>query len=206
MTTPIGQFILELRKEQNMTQKQLAEKLHITDKAVSKWERGLGYPDISIIPMLASVLNVTTAELLNGKREEEKTEIEKTEKENKLMENVLNYVENWKLKQVKFNRNLTMLLITIAAIISISVCVIVDFAIERQITWSGIVIASVIFSWIVSMVSLLAKKNWWVYGLAAVTGEFILCFMQFNISLSFIWRLRCKIGFSLWELLRRLPD
>lgn len=64
----IGQFIVELRKEKNMTQKDLAAQLHITDKAVSKWERGLSCPDISLLTALAGILGVTTGELLNGQR------------------------------------------------------------------------------------------------------------------------------------------
>ena len=44
-----GKFIQKLRKEKNMTQKQLGEKLNITDKAISKWERGLSFPDISML-------------------------------------------------------------------------------------------------------------------------------------------------------------
>ena len=63
-------FICELRKSKNMTQKQLAEKLNITDKAVSKWERGLGYPDITVLSTLADALGVTTNELLNGEKDE----------------------------------------------------------------------------------------------------------------------------------------
>jgi len=62
----MGEFILEMRKEKQMTQKNLAEKLNITDKAVSKWERGLSYPDISLLPSIAEALGVTTGELLNG--------------------------------------------------------------------------------------------------------------------------------------------
>ena len=56
----IGQFIAQLRKEKNMTQKDLAELLHITDKAVSKWERGLSYPDITLLTSIAGILGVTT--------------------------------------------------------------------------------------------------------------------------------------------------
>ncbi|MCL2051561.1 MAG: helix-turn-helix domain-containing protein [Lachnospiraceae bacterium] len=61
-----GALISRLRKAKNMTQKELAEKLAVTDKAVSKWERGLGYPDISILPLLASILGVTVEEILSG--------------------------------------------------------------------------------------------------------------------------------------------
>jgi len=64
----IGQFISELRKSKQMTQKDLADKLNITDKAVSKWERGLNCPDISLLSSIADILGVTTSELLNGKK------------------------------------------------------------------------------------------------------------------------------------------
>lgn len=62
----VGNFIAGLRKSKGMTQKDLAEKLGVTDKAVSKWERGLGYPDISILPSLADVFGVTVEEILSG--------------------------------------------------------------------------------------------------------------------------------------------
>lgn len=62
----IGQFIQERRKQLNLTQKQLGEKINVTDKAVSKWERGLGCPDVSILGELSEVLEVGIGELLNG--------------------------------------------------------------------------------------------------------------------------------------------
>lgn len=55
----VGKYILHLRKELGLTQKQLADTLNISDKTVSKWERGLGCPDISILPDLANALGVT---------------------------------------------------------------------------------------------------------------------------------------------------
>lgn len=54
-----GTFIATLRKENNMTQVELAQKLQVTDKAVSKWERGLGFPDINTIEPLADALGVS---------------------------------------------------------------------------------------------------------------------------------------------------
>ena len=56
-------LIQALRKERNMTQKDLAERLHITDRAVSKWERGLCAPDISLLESLADSLGVSILEL-----------------------------------------------------------------------------------------------------------------------------------------------
>ena len=66
-----GQFVRSMRKERQMTQQQLAERLHLTDKAVSKWERGLSLPDISMLEQLARELDVSVVELLCGERKEE---------------------------------------------------------------------------------------------------------------------------------------
>jgi len=62
-----GSFIRELRKEKALTQRELAEQLHITDRAVSKWERGLCAPDLATLEPLAEILGVTVAELIAGK-------------------------------------------------------------------------------------------------------------------------------------------
>lgn len=77
-----GKFIKELRQEQNMTQKELAEKINLTDKAISKWERGLSFPDITMLNTLADVFKVSVAEILNGERgSEEHIDVEKAVKE-----------------------------------------------------------------------------------------------------------------------------
>lgn len=57
-----GKLICKLRKVKNMTQKDLANYLNVSDKAVSKWERGESYPEITIIPQLASILEITVDE------------------------------------------------------------------------------------------------------------------------------------------------
>lgn len=64
----IGKFIADCRKEKGLTQQQLADQLQITNKAVSKWETGNGMPDILLLQELASILNVTVDEILDGKR------------------------------------------------------------------------------------------------------------------------------------------
>lgn len=63
----LGNMIANLRKEQGMTQLDLAEKMGVTDKAVSKWERDLSCPDVSSIPKLAEILGVTVDELMQSK-------------------------------------------------------------------------------------------------------------------------------------------
>ena len=64
----IGRFIAECRKKTNLTQMQLAEKLGITDKAISKWERGVAMPDTSIMLNLCDILGISVNELLNGEK------------------------------------------------------------------------------------------------------------------------------------------
>ena len=64
----IGKFIAECRKQKQLTQLQLADKLGITDKAISKWERGIGMPDTSIMLELCDILCISVNELLNGER------------------------------------------------------------------------------------------------------------------------------------------
>jgi len=64
----IGRFIAECRKKAGLTQKQLAEKLGITDKAVSKWERGIAMPDTSIMLELCEILCISVNELLSGEK------------------------------------------------------------------------------------------------------------------------------------------
>lgn len=61
----MGQIITKLRKERGMTQKELAERMHVTDKAVSKWERDLSCPDVGSLPQLAQELGVGVEVLLN---------------------------------------------------------------------------------------------------------------------------------------------
>ena len=81
-----GQFIAGIRKEKKMTQAELAEQIHVTDKAVSRWERGLGFPDIQTLEPLAQALGISVLELMRSKRQEstdgeETPEIQYSQKE-----------------------------------------------------------------------------------------------------------------------------
>ena len=66
-----GNLIAKKRKERNLSQRELAECLNITDKAISKWERGLSFPDITILIPLSEALNVSLYDLLTGGRSDE---------------------------------------------------------------------------------------------------------------------------------------
>ncbi len=75
-------IIASLRKEKGYTQKELAEKMNVTDKAVSKWERGVACPDIGSLARLAEVLGVSTDVLLNAKSEDGAEKRENTTAQN----------------------------------------------------------------------------------------------------------------------------
>jgi len=75
----IGKFILQLRKEKNMTQQELANKIGVTDRAISKWENGRGMPDLSLLTPLCEVLDISINELLSGEKLDKKDYQEKLE-------------------------------------------------------------------------------------------------------------------------------
>lgn len=95
----IGKFIAEQRKKQSLTQAQLAERLNITDRAVSKWETGRAMPDSSIMLLLCEELKITVNDLLHG-------EVIKMENYNKEMEKQL--IEMIKEKEQKDKQLLTL--------------------------------------------------------------------------------------------------
>ena len=85
----IGKFIREMRNKNNLTQQELADKIGVTDRAISKWENGRGLPDIALLIPLAKELNITVLELLNGERIDDQNNaviglIEQTNKKIKL--------------------------------------------------------------------------------------------------------------------------
>lgn len=89
--TEIGKFIAKRRKEKQLTQAQLAEKLNITDRAVSKWETGKCMPDSSVMLELCGILGITVNELLSG----EEVDMESLEK--KADENLIALKEKTKI-------------------------------------------------------------------------------------------------------------
>ena len=83
----IGKFIAELRKEKKLTQIDLANKLGITDRAISKWENGRGLPDLSLLTPLCEILDVSINELLSGSR------LDKKDYQEKLEKNIINTID-----------------------------------------------------------------------------------------------------------------
>ncbi len=121
----IGKFIAQCRKNKNMTQAELAEKLNITDRAISKWETGKGMPDSSIMLELCNELDITVNELLSGE------EIE-MDNYNKIAEE--NLLEFKKIDETK-NKMLLQLEVIIGILVSIAflgVVLLTNIFVENQ--------------------------------------------------------------------------
>lgn len=141
----MGKFIQQKRKEHNLTQKQLAEKLNVTDKAISKWERGLSCPDISLLSKISEILQVSVSELLNGENNGKKTaEIETN------VDTALKYAEKNQESKNKTFHNVLTLALSVCSFIAVFVCFLVDFAVNGRFSWSLIVFACVLLSYLVS--------------------------------------------------------
>ncbi len=137
----IGKFIAQCRRNKKLTQSQLAEKLNITDRAISKWETGKGMPDSSIMLKLCSELEITVNELLSG----EKIEMDNY---NKISEE--NLVELKKLDETK-NRMLLQLEIIIGILSTIAflgIVLLTNIFVENQTYISIICICSFIIFFI----------------------------------------------------------
>lgn len=106
----IGKFILELRKDKKMTQQELADKIGVTDRAISKWENGRGMPDISLMKPLCEILDITLNELISGEK------IDKKEYQKKSDENIFKTIK-YTNKKTKFFKKFLICLISIFLIL-----------------------------------------------------------------------------------------
>lgn len=149
--TEIGKFIAKCRKEKNLTQAQLAEKLNITDRAVSKWETGKSMPDSSIMLALCEILGITVNELLSG----EKVDMESYEK--KADENLITLKRK---DENNMTRNVIISMIfSVTCLVGIMVCLICNLAISGNLTWSLIPVSSIVFAWVISFPSIILGKR-----------------------------------------------
>lgn len=112
----MGAFIAQVRKERGLTQLELAQKINVTDKAVSKWERGVGFPDIKIIEALAKALGVSVSELMNGERME--NAVRDSESDNISNDDILTENKKYAGKIVNFR---TYIIVLAAVVLSLSI-------------------------------------------------------------------------------------
>jgi len=119
----IGKFIQELRKEKDMTQMQLAEKLGVTDRAISNWENGRRMPDLSLIKLLCDELGISINDLLSGEI------VDKDIYQDKFEENIMNTID---YTNKKIKRNNFIFKVIIASIIALFVSLITVFCIDMD--------------------------------------------------------------------------
>lgn len=133
----IGKFIAECRKSKSITQEQLAEKLYITDRAVSKWERGLSLPDADKMLDLCNILDINVNELLNGERIDMKDYEKKTE------ELLVELAKQEEKKNKRLMMDMWMILI-IAAIFYIGILTISCITLEEGPLLGAVIVVSTI--------------------------------------------------------------
>lgn len=107
-----GNLIRELRREKGITQKDLADQLHITDRAVSKWERGLCAPDIALLEPLSEILGVKITDIISGTKTADSMDAETEQKVNEL----LSYSEDELNKKTKSYKKTVIILSVIAGL------------------------------------------------------------------------------------------
>lgn len=118
----IGEFIAALRKANGMTQKQLAEILNVSDKAVSRWERDESAPDISLIPVIADVFGVTCDEILRGEKHTSSTEISKPSQKQ------IDYL----LNKTKINFNVRCYISCGTGLLALLFAILINFAFSKS--------------------------------------------------------------------------
>ncbi|MFT4143835.1 MAG: helix-turn-helix transcriptional regulator [Mobilitalea sp.] len=164
-----GEYIIKRRKELGLTQKELANKLFVTESAVSKWERGLSYPDITLIRDLCNILSISEHELLTAGEDME------TKNTKKLAKRYLNIV--------KVLRNVQILLYGLTLLI----CFICNLAVQHKLSWFFIVLTSVLVSMSLTLLPVMVTKKKGLITLGAFTGSLSLLLLTCNIYTGGNW-------------------
>lgn len=144
----LGKFIQSKRKAKGISQKELADKLYVTESAVSKWERGISYPDISMIQGICEVLEITEHELFTASDDYRQREIEK---------NAKSFVKTTKIYSY---------ILYAAYICSLVPCFITNIAVSHKLSWFFIVLLSEAVAFTLLNVPVIVKshKGLWTIG------------------------------------------
>lgn len=151
----MGQLIACRRRELGMTQRQLAAKLNITDKAVSKWERELSCPDVTLLAGLAQALEISIGELLDPRQElgEAKAQPETA------VEQTLEYAARSVQRVSGRARRVSFACLSAAFFIGILTCAICDWCIQGTFTWFWYPLSSILFAWAVLTPAVLMERG-----------------------------------------------
>lgn len=167
----IGKFIANCRKEKNLTQEQLAQKLYITDRAVSKWERGISLPDADKMLELCNILDINVNELLNG----EKIDMENYEK--KTEELLVELAKQDEQKNKKLMTSMWTILITSSIFYILILTLAINTLEEGFILGTVICISTIIFV-ITSFIALKFEVDAGYYECKNCKHKFIPTFAQ----------------------------
>lgn len=137
-----GKFIIKKRKERNLTQRELADQLFVTESAVSKWERGISYPDISLVSSLCSLLEISEHELITSSEDVSQKEMERQAE---------TFLTLKKVYSVAFYIIYGLSLLT---------CFVVNLAVTHKLSWFFIVFAAELTAFSLTSLPLLLKKKY----------------------------------------------
>jgi len=175
----IGKFIALLRKEKKLTQEQLAEKIGVTSKSISRWENGKTMPDVSLFEPLCKELDITINELLSGKK------INKDEYQEKFEENVLNAI-NYANKKLDVSRNQIGIFLLVVGFLVILTAVVIF---PSESSWSsiystcGLIISLIGFAKIVRKVNY-TKRLFLNYGFFVLFASLLFTLDYLNVRLN----------------------
>ena len=191
----IGRFIAECRKNKDMTQEQLAEKLYITDRAVSKWERGLSLPDADKMLDLCNILGINVNELLNGEK------IDMNDYEQKNEELLLELAKQDELKNKKIMTSMWTILIT-SVIFYAFVVIIVVLAMEDKLLQGIIIGVATLLLLIAAFIALKFEKDAGYYECKKCHHRYVPTYFSalFAMHMSTTRYLKCpKCGKRSWS-------
>lgn len=171
----IGRFIANCRKERNLTQEQIAEKLGVSNKTVSRWENGNGFPDVSLLQPLCGLLNISVNELLLGEKIPEDNFRKKVE------ENTIHILEacRFSLESGRYFEN-TEETINLSFLGMLSV-VFITLKLTGNLTWSWL--------WVLSPL-------WIGLILCAIIAAAVLIIIKKKLWKKYMWKIPKKIKFK----------
>ena len=167
----IGKFIANCRKEKKITQEKLAEKLYITDRAISKWERGLSLPDADKMLDLCNILDINVNELLNGERINMKDYNMKTE------ELLIEMAKQEELKNKKLLTSMWTILI-VSVVFYIGIILLAVNTLEEGILLGCIICVSTIILLIAGFIALKFEVDAGYYEFKKCHHKYVQTYMQ----------------------------
>ena len=172
-----GTFVADKRRLAGLSQRELADKLHVTESAVSKWERGVSYPDITMISPLSQALEVSDHELMSASDDRDFARI------------------TGQAKSYRLQRSIVTWTLAIAYGVALISCFIVNLAINHRLTWFFIVVTSIMVAASVTILPYWVEKRRWLIVLGAfLVSLLILLFTVWVYTGGGWWLLIAAVG------------